>query len=200
MSEFPEIPDKFKHLQRKDVPNINDILMGKAILWSMMSKDPSTQVGASIYSKENRELSSGYNGTPEGWPDDDFPWGKGYTGEDKQFEKYAFVVHAEANAIRNFFKYNNNGAVLDGTTIYVTLFPCSNCAKLIVENGIKKVVYLSDKYNYSADNLLSKQYLKENGVEFEQFQSNDIEFIKLYMNAEDEPKIKWKGKQRTRRK
>ena len=200
MSKFPNIPDKFKHLQRKDVPKIDDVLMGQAIMWSKMSKDPSTQVGAAIYSNDNRVLSCGYNGTPIGWPDEEFPWGKGYEGEDKQYEKYNFVVHAEANAFINYFKYNGNKAVLEGTTIYVTLFPCSNCAKLIVDHGIKKVVYLSDKYNYTPDNIMSKQYLKDKGVQFEQFESKDAEYIKISLSEETESKIKWKGKQRTRRK
>ena len=200
MSNFPAIPDKFKGLQRKDVPKIEDVLMGEAVLWSKMSKDPSTQVGASIYSEDNRVLACGYNGTPVGWPDKDFPWGKGYEGEDKKYEKYNFVVHAEANAFNNFFKYNSDETILVGTTMYVTLFPCSNCAKLIVDHGIKKVVYLSDKYNYTPDNIISKNYLREHGVEFEQFQSKDADYIKISLSEETESKIKWKGKQRIRRK
>ena len=200
MLNYPNIPDKFKGLERKDVPKIDDVLMGKAVLWSKMSKDPSTQVGASIYSQDNRELSSGYNGTPIGWPDSEFPWGKGYEGEDKKYEKYNFVVHAEANAIKNFFKYNEDASVLNGTTLYVTLFPCLNCAKLIAEHGIKKVVYLSDKYNYTPDNIMSKNYLREKGVEFVKFESEDVYYINLSLSEENETKIKWKGKQRFRRK
>ena len=200
MKKFPNIPDKFKGLQRKDVPKIEDVQMGEAILWSKMSKDPSTQVGASLYSIDNRVLSCGYNGTPVGWPDEEFPWGKDYEGEDKKYEKYNFVVHAEANLFLNYFKYNGNKALLSGTTLYVTLFPCSNCAKLIVKHGIKKVVYLSDKYNYTPDNIISKNYLKEHGVEYEQFESKDADYVKISLSPETESMIKWKGKQRGRRK
>ena len=200
MDNYDNIPDQFKHLQRKDVPNIEDILIGKAIIWSLMSKDPSTQVAASIYSTDNRELTSGYNGTPVGWPDDEFPWGKGYEGEDKKYEKYNHVIHAEDNAIRNFLNHNGDPKELIGSTIFVTLFPCSNCAKILVEHGIKKVVYFHDFYFDKPDTIFSKDYLRQNGVEFEQFQSKDIDSITISLNQNVPSQINWKdGRQRGRK-
>lgn len=193
MRKADQIPDKFKNLQRKDVPSIENIMMAQAIVWSKMSKDPSTQVGAAIFSTENRILSAGYNGTPVGWDDKDFPWGKNYEGDDKVFEKYPYVVHAEDNALRNFKKYNTNDAALEGSTIYVTLFPCLNCAKMIVEAGIKKVVYLTDIYANSLDVKSSKQYLRFNEVEFEQFESKDVQSMLLQLNADNESTINWNG-------
>ena len=187
-----DIPEKFKGLQRKEVPNINDILMAQAITWALMSKDPSTQVGAAIYSTDNRVLSCGYNGTPVGWADEDFPWGKGYEGEDKKYEKYSYVVHAEDNAVRNFKKYNPNVECLKGATIYVTLFPCSNCAKIIVEAGIKKIVYLHDFYANTPDVINSKKYLKDNGVEFFQYESVNVDSVKLSLDRNIPTEIEWK--------
>ena len=100
------------------------------------SKDPNTQVGACIVSPENIIISTGYNGMPKGCSDDTFPWER--TGEET---KYPFVVHAELNAI-----LNANGRDLRGSRLYVALFPCNECAKAIIQSGVREVLYLSDKY------------------------------------------------------
>jgi len=111
--------------------------MGTAILSGKRSKDPSTQVGACIVNPNKKIVGIGYNGATKGFSDDDFPWSR--DGEPLE-TKYLYVVHAEKNAILNATKH------LVDCTIYVTLFPCNDCAKAIIQSGITRVVYLSDKY------------------------------------------------------
>ena len=117
--------------QRLDYLSWDEYFMGVAELSAMRSKDPSTQVGACIVSADNRILSIGYNGAPNGFEDKYFPW-------DREGEflntKYPFVCHAELNAISNF---RGNKKDLEGAKLYVTLFPCNECTKLIIQNGIK---------------------------------------------------------------
>lgn len=110
--------------------------MGIALLSAQRSKDPSTQVGACIVNPHKQILGAGYNGFPAGCSDDIFPWGK--DSDDNLKNKYAYVVHAEQNCI-----CNTPVSVRD-CTMYVTLFPCSDCAKMIIQSGIKKVVYLDE--------------------------------------------------------
>lgn len=102
------------------------------------SKDPSTQAGAVIVNQQKIIIGLGYNGFPHGISDDDLPWERQGSFLET---KYAYVVHAEENAI-----YNSN-AQTKGCTIYTTLFPCNECAKAIIQNGISEVVYTSDKYH-----------------------------------------------------
>ena len=137
----------------------DEYFMGIAHLSAMRSKDPNTKVGACIVDKNNKILSVGYNGFPIGLSDDKFPWGREGGFKDT---KYAYVVHAELNAILNS---NTN---LRDSICYVTPFPCNECAKAIIQSGIKKVVYESDKYAESDMTLVSKQMLKEAGVELVQ--------------------------------
>ena len=112
--------------------------MGIALLSAQRSKDSNTQVGACIVSEENKILSVGYNGMPIGCSDDEMPWGKEGEALDT---KYPYVCHAELNAILNY-----NGGSLKGAKLYTTLFPCYECAKAIIQSGIKEIVYLEDKY------------------------------------------------------
>ena len=125
--------------KRIDYIGWDDYFMGVSLLAADRSKDPSTQVGACIVSDDNRILSTGYNGFPQGCSDDDFPWNR---DESLGETKYNFVVHAELNAI-----LNAGGKSLVGSRIFVSLFPCHECAKAIIQSGVKEVVYLSDKYN-----------------------------------------------------
>ena len=119
-------------------------------LSALRSKDPSTTVGACIVSNDNRILSIGYNGAPNGFDDDEFPWGR--EGENLN-TKYPYVCHAELNAILN---YRGNKKDLENAKIYVDLFPCNECAKLIIQSGIKEVIYLNDKYANSENNIASR--------------------------------------------
>ena len=135
--------------------------MGIAHLSALRSKDPNTQVGAVIVDDEHKVVSIGYNGFPRGISDDDFPWEK----EGSMLNtKYPYVVHAELNAILNAPRSLKN------TSIYVSLFPCHECAKAIIQSGIRKVIYESDKYADTDSVLASKRMLIEAGVQLSQSQ------------------------------
>ncbi len=149
-------------MKREGYINWDEYFMGVALLAAMRSKDPNTQVGACIVDGDNRILSTGYNGFPYGCSDDEFPWER--TGE-RNDTKYPFVVHAELNAI-----LNARGKNLSGAKIYVDLFPCNECAKAIIQSGIKEVVYLSDKYAQSLDTVASKRMLKSAGITLRQLE------------------------------
>ena len=146
-------------MKRKDYISWDEYFMGIAMLAARRSKDPNTQVGACIVSKDNIIISTGYNGMPKGCSDDEFPWDR--KGENEAATKYPYVVHAELNAI-----LNASGRDLRGSRIYVALFPCNECAKAIIQSGIKEVMYLSDKYNDTMLNLVSKRMLEAAGVKF----------------------------------
>ncbi len=142
--------------KREDYISWDEYFMGVAQLSGMRSKDPSTQVGACIVSNDNKILSMGYNGFPSGCSDDEFPWGK---EGDELDTKYPFVTHSELNAILNY-----RGGSLEGTKIYVSLFPCNECAKAIIQAGIRTVVYDSDKYEGTPGNRASKKMFDAAGV------------------------------------
>ena len=145
-------------MKRENYISWDEYFMGIALLAAQRSKDPGTQVGACIVSPENIIISTGYNGFPNGCSDDEFPWAR--EGEDT---KYPYVVHAELNAI-----LNAGGRVLRGARLYVALFPCNECAKAIIQSGVREVIYLSDKYCDSMLNLASKRMLQSAGVKFTQ--------------------------------
>ena len=142
--------------KRKDYISWDEYFMGVAILASQRSKDPSTQVGACIIDEDKRILSTGYNGFPQGCSDDEFPWNRDESLGDT---KYQYVVHAELNAI-----LNAGGKSLVGSRIFVSLFPCHECAKAIIQAGVKEVVYLSDKYTGTVSDTASRRMLNAAGV------------------------------------
>jgi len=126
--------------KRTDYLSWEEYFMAVAQLSAMRSKDPNTQVGACIVNRNRRIIGIGYNGFPTGCSDDELPWAR---EGDLLDTKYPYVCHAEMNAITN----SSNKADLDGASLYVSLFPCNECAKLMVQVGIKEVVYLEDKYH-----------------------------------------------------
>lgn len=150
-------------MKRKDYITWDEYFMGVSKLAGMRSKDPHTQVGACIVSDEHKILSIGYNGFPKGCSDDEFPWDR--EGDDLE-TKYAYVTHSELNAILNY-----RGGSLEGTTLYVSLFPCNECAKAIIQAGIKKVVFDSDKYNGTSMNTASKKMFRAAGVEYQKYET-----------------------------
>ena len=152
-------------MKRTDYISWDEYFMGIAMLAAKRSKDPNTQVGACIVSQDNIIISTGYNGMPKGCSDDEFPWDR--KGENEAATKYPYVVHAELNAI-----LNANGRDLRGSRIYVALFPCNECAKAIIQSGISEVIYLSDKYNDTMLNLVSKRMLQAAGVKFTQMHTS----------------------------
>jgi len=153
--------------KRKDYISWDEYFMGVAHLSGMRSKDPSTQVGCCIVSNKNKILSMGYNGLPTGCSDEEFPWAR----EGAELEtKYPFVTHSELNAILNY-----RGGSLEGTKLYVSLFPCNECAKAIIQAGIKTVVYDSDKYAGTPMNIASKRMFDAAGVEYIKYENTGRE-------------------------
>ena len=143
---------------REDYISWDEYFMGVAKLSGMRSKDPNSQVGSCIVSQDNKILSMGYNGFPKGCSDDEFPWAR--EGEDLE-KKYFYVVHSELNAILNY-----RGGSLEGAKLYVSLFPCNECAKAIIQTGIKTVIYGDDKYANTPATIASKRMMDAAGVRY----------------------------------
>ena len=160
-------------MKRKDYISWDEYFMGVSLLASRRSKDPNTQVGACIVDSNNIIISTGYNGFPYGCSDASYPWER--EGEDT---KYNYVVHAELNAI-----LNAGGRSLKGARIYVDLFPCNECAKAIIQSGIKEVIYLYDKYADSLATMASKRMLESAGVKTTQLETA-VDSIELSFNKQ----------------
>ncbi|XP_076344904.1 deoxycytidylate deaminase isoform X2 [Tachypleus tridentatus] len=148
-----------KSQKRVDYLQWSDYFMAIAFLSAMRSKDPNSQVGACVVNKEKKIVGIGYNGMPNGCSDDELPWNR--EADNILDTKYPYVCHAEMNAI-----LNKNSADLKDCTIYVALFPCNECAKLIIQSGIKEIVYLSDKYHSDFKMVASRQLLDMAGVKY----------------------------------
>lgn len=153
--------------KREDYISWDSYFMGIAMLSAQRSKDPSTQVGACIVSDDKKILAVGYNGAPNGYDDENMPWNR--EGEFLK-TKYAYVCHAELNAI-----LNHKGSDLKNATIYVDLFPCNECAKAIIQAGIKEVVYKNDKYNGTDSNIASKHMLDACKVKYRKYETQNKE-------------------------
>ena len=149
-------------MKRSDYLSWDEYFMGIALLSAQRSKDSNTQVGACIVNQEHKIVSVGYNGMPTGCNDDDMPWER--EGEFLS-TKYPFVCHAELNAI-----LNRSAGSLQGCSLYVTLFPCNECAKAIIQSGIREVVYDSDKYADTAGVMASKKMLRAAGVTLRRYE------------------------------
>lgn len=149
-------------MKRQDYISWDEYFMGIALLSTERSKDPSTSVGACIVSEDNKILSVGYNGMPMGCSDDDFPWER----EGDEFNtKYYYVCHAEMNAILNY-----TGSHMKDAKLYVTLFPCNECTKAIIQKGIKEIIYRSDKYADTPAVKASKRMMDAAGVTYRLYQ------------------------------
>ncbi|MBQ9862075.1 MAG: dCMP deaminase family protein [Clostridia bacterium] len=148
-------------MKREDYLSWDEYFMGVALLSAQRSKDPGTQVGACIVGQDNKILSMGYNGMPIGCSDDCMPWDR---DGDPLNTKYLYVCHAELNAILN---HGRSG--LEGAKVYTTLFPCNECAKAIIQSGIKEVIYLQDKYADTDSVIASKKMFDMTGVAYRLF-------------------------------
>ena len=154
-------PNREDTMKRKDYISWDEYFMGVSLLSGMRSKDPNTQVGACIVSEDNKILSMGYNGLPLGWSDEEFP---GEREGDVEETKYAYVTHSELNAILNY-----RGGSLQGAKLYVSLFPCNECAKAIIQSGIKTVIYDDDKYADTPASRASRRMFDAAGVEYRRY-------------------------------
>ncbi len=148
--------------KRQDYISWDEYFMGVAILSAKRSKDPMTQVGACIASKENKVITMGYNGMPIGCSDDELPWTR--KGKDSLDTKYLYVCHAEFNAILN------SNAPVKGCRLYVTLFPCNECAKAIIQSGIEEVIYLDDIHSDEVSIQASKRLLTIAKIPYRKYQ------------------------------
>lgn len=151
-------------MKREDYISWDQYFMGIAMLSAQRSKDPSTQVGACIVSDQNKILSVGYNGMPRccHGNDEAFPWDR----EGKPLDtKYMYVCHAELNAILNY-----SGASLAGSRLYVTLFPCNECAKAIIQTGIRELIYADNKYDGTDSVEASKKMFEAAGVVYRHYE------------------------------
>ncbi|MBQ8961881.1 MAG: dCMP deaminase family protein [Ruminococcus sp.] len=157
-------------MKRTDHISWDEYFMGIAMFSAQRSKDSNTQVGACIVNSRKKIVAVGYNGMPTGCNDDDMPWER--TGETPLDTKYPFVCHAELNAV-----LNSNSADLYGCTLYVTLFPCNECAKALIQAGIKRVVYHSNKYA-DTDSVKASMILFERcGVTFQQYEPSGKQIL-----------------------
>ena len=154
---------------RKDVLSWDEYFMSISILASKRSKDPNTQVGCCIANDKNVIVSIGYNGFPRNCGDKDFPWDREGKLEDT---KYAYIVHSELNAI-----LNSNQNDLSNCKLYVSLFPCNECAKAIIQSGIKQVYYLSDKHKEDSIYKVSKKLFDSAGVKYTQLKFDRKEVV-----------------------
>ena len=149
--------------KRQDYLTWDEYFMGVAKLSGLRSKDPHTQVGACIVSSDNKILSMGYNGFPIGCSDDEFTWAREAAALLRS--KYLYSTHSELNAILNY-----RGGSLEGAKIYVTLFPCNECAKAIIQSGIRTVIYECDKYADTAGVIASKRMMDAAGGRYYHYQ------------------------------
>ena len=155
--------------KRQDYISWDEYFMAVAKLAGMRSKDPNTQVGACIVSEDNKILSVGYNGFPRGCSDDEFPWAR---EGDELLTKYVYTVHSELNAILNY-----RGGSLEGAKLYVSLFPCNECAKAIIQSGIKTVIYDCDKYAATNGVIASKKMFDAAGIRYYKYDPTNREIV-----------------------
>lgn len=161
-------------MMRKDYLSWDEYFMGVAKLSALRSKDPNTRVGACIVNSDLRIVGIGYNGMPKGADDQIFPW----QNEGEFLEtKYPYVVHAEANAILNATQSLKNAM------IYVTLFPCNECTKLIIQSGIKEIVFEDDKYQNSKEHQAALKMLKAAQVTYRKIEVGDLSYAKVHKGS-----------------
>ncbi|XP_034044812.1 deoxycytidylate deaminase isoform X1 [Thalassophryne amazonica] len=165
--------------KREDYLEWPEYFMAVAFLSAQRSKDPNSQVGACIVNQENKIVGIGYNGMPNGCDDDLLPWSR--TADNRLDTKYPYVCHAELNAIMN-----KNSADVKGCTMYVALFPCNECTKLIIQAGIKEVIYLSDKYHNTDEMIASRRLLNMARIQYKQFKPKRTEIV-IDFNSINQP-------------
>ncbi len=164
--------DESNYIKVKSAINWDEYFMLQAIMASFKSKDPNTKVGCVFVDPNNHQLSMGYNGFVSGLDEDQLPWGNNREAK-YEHQKYGYVVHSEANAILH------SRADLTGSKLYVTLFPCEECAKMLATKKISEVIYLSDKYCSTQGNVISKKILKMANIYHRQL-SLDTKVLDLF--------------------
>ena len=178
-----DIVDEYLGGERKSMLSKEELYMAKAILSSKESLDPSTQVGACYVDEDGNTLSTGCNNNPREWNPNSFPWGKDPNVDPKN-TKYPYIIHAEMRALMDY-----RGSISDfkNSTLYITLFPCVNCVKLLVSAGVKKIVYLVDDRKNTSDNICAKILLNKCGIEyvdFKEVRKNNINWVNLCLDSD----------------
>ncbi|XP_017766079.1 PREDICTED: deoxycytidylate deaminase [Eufriesea mexicana] len=169
--------------KRKNYLNWDDYFMAVAFLSAKRSKDPITQVGACLVNEEQQIVGIGYNGMPKGCNDNEFPWGK--CSDDPLNTKTFYVCHAEINAI-----LNKNSSSVKNCTLYVVLFPCNECAKVIIQSGIKLIKYMSDKHAMKKKTIAAKRMFDAAGVTYSQYISKTKKITIDFNEVDDDSKNK----------
>jgi dCMP deaminase len=154
---------KVNYIQQKSELSWDEYFMLQAMMASFKSKDPSTRVGAVFVDEKNHQITMGYNGFVAGIDESQLPWGKD-TSVSLEHQKYAYVVHAETNAILHSTRS------LADSTAYVTLFPCHECAKLIASSKVKEVVFLSAKYADTESHRIACKIFDLAGIKYRQME------------------------------
>ena len=157
-------------MKRENYLKWDEYFMGIALLSAMRSKDPNTSVGACIVSDDNKILSLGYNGMPRGCSDDEYPWER--SSDNPLDTKYLYVCHAELNALLNY-----TGTNMSNAKIYITLFPCNECTKALIQSGIHEVIYLSDKYADTPSVIAAKRMMKSAGMTYRAYEPINKEIV-----------------------
>jgi dCMP deaminase len=139
--------------------NWDEYFMLQAMMASFKSKDPNTKVGCVFVDHNNHQISMGYNGQIAGIDETQIPWGNVRSVPLDQ-QKYAYVVHSEANAILHA------KTDLEGSRCYVTLFPCHECAKMMATVKVKEIIYLSDKYADTVENQIAKKIFEMSNIKY----------------------------------
>lgn len=157
-------------MKKQDYISWDAYFMGIAMLSAQRSKDPNTCVGACLVSPDNKILSLGYNGMPIGCSDDDYPWER--EAENPLDTKYLYVCHAEMNALLNY-----SGIGLKGAKLYVTLFPCNECTKALIQSSIHEIIYLHDKYPDSPSTIAAKRMMKTTNLICRKYQPGNQDIL-----------------------
>ena len=182
MKELYEIEKEFLGKYRKGNLTKDEINMMHAIVAGLNSKDPSTQVGACIVNNDNIVLSLGCNNNPKEWDKIDFPWENNIEKIGIENTKYPYIIHAEVNTIKNYKGFLKD---LEGSTMYVTLFPCLPCAREIVTSGIKKLIYIDVRDNVP-EYKMTRIFLNKCGVEcikFNELKEKELKGIDIDLNT-----------------
>ena len=168
---------------KREILKKDELLMLQAIMASLYSKDPATQTGACIVDKNGNIITTGYNHNPKYWNEDEFPWNGDVKNNGEENTKYPYVIHAEMDALINY-KGNNEDFI--GSTLYVTLFPCSNCAKHLADAGIKRVIYLFEREE-TIDKIEVKRIFEACGIEYYSFSeiTSELEGIEFNLTIDE---------------
>jgi len=158
--------------------NWDEYFMLQAMLASYKSKDPNTKVGSVIVDEHNHQISMGYNGTIAGVDETLIPWGNNREVP-LEHQKYGYVIHSEANAI------SHAKGSLANARVYVTLFPCNECAKLLASHRVKEIIYLSDKYAETPENRIAKKIFQMSKISYRQLKLSEVtlDFFATYLKS-----------------